>query len=535
MKAISIFNDVLGPVMRGPSSSHTAASFHIGALARGLLGDKPAAATFTFDPGGSFAQVYRQQGSDLGFVTGLMGWSLTDPWFPQALERAAAAGVEIAFAVDHLPEADHPNTVRIEMVSREGRRLRVVANSIGGGAVVFTRLEDWPMHLTGNAHEVLVTLEGHAEPAAGEILAQDGQVIDILHHQAEDGRRLLHAQRRSPLTRGAQARLEELPGVHQVWTVAPLFFVQRGAPLFSSAAQMVALAEERGCSLGHIALAYESVLLGLPESEILAEVTRRFEVMQAAVHRGLERDLPPMQLLRPSAHKVYQAEAEGRLALGGLHTRAAARAMAVMHVNGGMGVVCAAPTAGSAGTVPGVVVTLAEERGLSREETALALLAASAVGVIVALRATFAAEVAGCQVEIGASGAMASAAVVEAAGGGARQAVDAAAISFQNTMGSVCDLVQGIVEIPCHTRNAVAASSAFVCADLILGGYTNPIPLDETIDAVYSVGQMLPRELKVTALGGLALAPSALALPRLQEDLAGGPGRVAQDEPLEKA
>jgi len=209
-----------------------------------------------------------------------------------------------------------------------------------------------------------------------------------------------------------------------------------------------------------------------------------------------------------------QAEADGRVAIGGIHTRAAARAMAVMHVNGGAGVVSAAPTAGSGGVIPGVVVTLAEEKGLSPEQAALALLAASAVGLIVAERATFAAEVAGCQVEIGASGAMAAAAVVEAAGGSARQAADAAAIAFQNTMGSVCDPVQGIVEIPCHTRNAAAAAGAFVCADLILGGYINPIPLDETIDAVYAVGRLLPRELKCTARGGLALAPSARTLPR---------------------
>jgi L-serine dehydratase len=124
-----------------------------------------------------------------------------------------------------------------------------------------------------------------------------------------------------------------------------------------------------------------------------------------------------------------------------------------------------------------------------------ALFAAGAVGLVLATRGTFAAEVAGCQVEIGAAGAMSSAAVVEAAGGSVRQALDAAAISFQNTMGSPCDLVQGMVEIPCHTRNAVAASSAFVCADLILGGYSNPVPLDETIDAVMNVGRMLPREL----------------------------------------
>jgi L-serine dehydratase len=183
-----------------------------------------------------------------------------------------------------------------------------------------------------------------------------------------------------------------------------------------------------------------------------------------------------------------------------------------MHVNAAGGLICAAPTAGAAGTLPAVAVTLSEELGLDEERVALALLAAGAIGLVVAARATFAAEVAGCQVEIGAAGAMAAAAVVEAAGGSASQAADAAAIAFQNTMGSVCDLVGGMVEIPCHTRNAAAASAAFVCADLILGGYRNPIPLDETIDAVYGVGRMLPRELRCTALGGLAQTPSAITL-----------------------
>jgi len=331
---------------------------------------------------------------------------------------------------------------------------------------------------------------------------------------------LLHVRRQSPLEAGVKAEVETLPGVRTVWTTPPIFFVQRGAPLFSCGAEMIALAEERGCSLGQIALAYESALLGIPDDKVLDEVARRFEVMRAAVQRGLEANPPVMQLLRPSARRVYQAEAQGRVAIGGVHTRAAARAMAVMHVNGGMGVVCAAPTAGAAGVIPGVLVTLAEEKnlglGLSQKQVALALLAASAVGLIVAIRATFAAEVAGCQVEIGAAGAMAAAAVVEIAGGSARQATDAAAISLQNGMGLICDMVQGIVEIPCHTRNAVAASSAFVCADLILGGYVNPISLDETVDAVYAVGRMLPRELKCTALGGLALAPAALAMERLR-------------------
>jgi L-serine dehydratase len=221
-----------------------------------------------------------------------------------------------------------------------------------------------------------------------------------------------------------------------------------------------------------------------------------------------------MQLLAPSAGPILAAEASGRLALGGPHTRAAARALAAMHVNSGMGVVCAAPTGGSSGVLPGVLVTLEEERGLDREGLLMALLAGGAVGLVVAARATFAAEVAGCQVEIGAAGAMAAAAVVEAAGGSASQACDAAAIALQNTKGSVCDLVAGMVEIPCHTRNALAAAAAFVNADLVLGGYVNPIPLDETVDASLAAGRMLPRELRCTALGGLAATPAAQRLMR---------------------
>jgi L-serine dehydratase len=515
MSPSSILNDVLGPVMRGPSSSHTAGSYHIGRLARGLLGDEPAVATFLFDPAGSYAQVYRQQGSDLGFVAGLLGLDLTDERFPQALELAAAQGLAAAFIVEPLPEADHPNTVELRLVARSGRRLRLVAKSIGGGAIVFARLNGWPVHLTGDAHEVLVEVDASLEHRVAALLTADGAALAPPGRQVQGDRVLLDVRRRLPLAATAGEEIDGLPeGDH--WASAPLFFVLRGAPLFADGAAMVALAGERHGSLGEIALAYEAQLLGLPEREVLAEVVRRYAVMRAAVHRGLQGGLPPMHLLHPTADAVFRAEAAGRVAVGGIHTRAAARAMAVMHVNGAMGVICAAPTAGSAGALPGVVVTLAEEWGLDDDAAGTALLAASAVGVIVAVRATFAAEVAGCQVEIGAAGAMAAAAVVEAAGGTAHQAADAAAISFQNTMGSVCDLVQGIVEIPCHTRNAVAAASAFVCADLVLGGYVNPIPLDETVDAVLAVGKMLPRELRCTALGGLALAPSARAMPRLR-------------------
>ena len=459
MEFISILNDVLGPVMHGPSSSHTAGSYHIGRLVRDLLGEEPVGAEFTFDPAGSYAATYRQQGVDLALAAALLGWPITDERFARALILAPRQGLRIRFKVAPLEKADHPNTVAIDLAGRSGRTLRATARSIGGGMVEVTEVDGRPVRLDG--------------------------------------------KRAATLKSGGTIR-----------RAGPIFFVRKGTPLFLSAAEMVLLARRRRVSLGEIALAYEAQLLGLPEADVMAEIGRRYGIMKESVRRGLSGRGLSMKLLKPTAGRIFRAEALGALPAGGIHVKAAARAMAALHVSNSGGVVCAAPTGGSAGVLPGVLVTMAEEGGLDPQETALALLAAGAIGLIVARRATFAAEVAGCQVEIGVAGAMAAAAVVEAAGGYPALAADAAAIALQNTMGSVCDLVQGLCEIPCHTRNAVAASSAFVCADLVLGGYENPVPLDDTIDASFSSGKMLPPELRCTAKGGLAVTPSALALRR---------------------
>lgn len=441
MKRISILSDVLGPIMRGPSSSHTAASYAIGSYARGALGEPVCQAEITFRQGSSYAVCFRRQGSDLGFAAGLLGWEMTDSRFRRALELAPAEGLDIRFEVGTLTEDDHPNAVHLRLIGASGGRLEMTARSIGGGMFEVTDLDGRPANVRGP---------------------------------------------------------EPLP--------------KRGDAPFCSAGGMSAWMGRSRMGAGEAGLLYEAQLLGVEPDVVRAEMQRRFAVMREAVHEGLQPDGDAMILLDRSAASIYEAESRGRVAIGGMHTRAAARAMAAMHTNCSMGVVCAAPTAGSAGVVPGVIVTLADELGASDEDCVRCLLAAGLIGVFIAERATFAAEIAGCQVEIGAATAMAAAAVVEYAHGAAAQACDAAAVSLQNTMGSVCDLVQGVVEIPCHTRNAVGASSAFVVADLILGGYRNPIPLDETIDAVLAVGQMLPEELRVTSRGGIAVAPSALAM-----------------------
>ncbi|MCJ7580942.1 MAG: L-serine ammonia-lyase, iron-sulfur-dependent, subunit alpha [Candidatus Aminicenantes bacterium] len=508
---ISIFNDVLGPVMRGQSSSHTAGSYYIGKLIRELFGETPSEAVFTFDPDGSYGRVFRAQGSDLGFAAGLMGWPITDERYNKALEIAIEENILIQFLVSPIPEADHPNSVKILLKSKAGKELTIMAKSTGGGSVRIVRLNDWNVNLNGKNHVLLVSCEESALPEIQSQLKLHASNSEI---QKRGHSILLVATLNTRPDAVMLSNLTPLSLNDGLFICSPFAYPKRGEPIFSSAKEIHQIAKEKNISLGEIALGYEAALLGLSKNDCLEEMKIRLRVMLDAIQFGFDDQNVNMQLLEPSAHKIDSAIKGHSVAMGGPHSEAAAKAMAVMHTANSMGIVCAAPTGGSAGVIPGVLSTLIKEKNLDETQSAYALFAAGAVGLILAIRGTFAAEIAGCQVEIGAAGAMGAAAVIDAIGGRADLALNAAAISFQNTMGSACDLVQGICEIPCHTRNAVAASSAFICADIILGGYQNSVPLDETIDAVISSGKMLPAELRCTSLGGLAVAPSAVQLKR---------------------
>jgi len=517
----SILNDVLGPVMRGPSSSHTAGSHRIARMARSILGGEPAFASFRFDPLGSYARTYREQAADRAFAAGLMGWDIQDDRFPLALERAADEGLVVEFGEERIERADHPNAVRLTVRSKDGRALEATAKSTGGGGFLFSEIDGVAAALNGKSYVLLIWADPGATAEAVESWLGRRGGVEFSRSEGGDG--LLWTFESAVSFDPAEVDLWNTRSwVRAVRRVDPVFYVKRGEALFSSGSELTSLAARNRWSLGRAALAYESRMLGLSEEEATGEIMARYRIMKAAVERGLNGDGIRLRLLDPCARRIFEGERAGRLAVGGPHARAAARAMAVLHVSNSGGVVCAAPTGASSGVLPGVLTTLAEERALDDGQLAMSLWAAGAAGLIVALRATFAAEVAGCQVEIGAAGAMAAAAAVEAVGGSASQALDAAAISLQNAMGSVCDPVQGFCEIPCHTRNAAAASAAMTAADLILGGYANPIPLDETVDAVLATGLLLPRELRCTSRGGIALAPSALRLPVRTDPEEGG-------------
>lgn len=512
MKRVSILNSVLGPIMRGPSSSHTAGPWRIGRMARDLLGSPPRKAVFAFAPGSSLAVCYADQGSDRAYVAGLLAHPLTDSVFPDMLDLAPGENLDVRFEVSPFAGADHPNSALLTLTGEDGREIVLHSRSVGGGSFEIASLNGIPLLLNGDSW--IVFCEGGPGSLAEmeDLLRPWAQRLEVL---PEGDRVVLLATSSLPPEEGFFERLGTSYPAGDFFAANPVMHPLSGKELFTDAPSMGTFACEKGLSLGQAALAYESALLNLDETVLMKEMEERLDIMLGAVERGLTGKIASMKLMAPLAEKLWAAERKGNMFLGGPHARAAIRSMAALHECASGGVVCAAPTGGAAGVIPGVMATLMEDFGIRRDKVLMALWAAGAVGLFHDLRSTFSAEVAGCQVEIGAAGAMAAAAVTEAAGGTPRQGCDAAALVFQNVMGSVCDLIQGVVEIPCHSRNAALASQAFLCADLVLGGYESPVPLDETIGAVDSVGRMLPEELRCTSRGGLALCPSAQKMPRL--------------------
>ncbi|MDF2536370.1 MAG: sdaAA, partial [Bacillales bacterium] len=203
---------------------------------------------------------------------------------------------------------------------------------------------------------------------------------------------------------------------------------------------------------------------------------------------------------------------------GNLILDAVSKAVATNEVNAAMGTICATPTAGSAGVVPGTLFAVKNTLNPTREQMVHFLFTAGAFGYIVANNASISGAAGGCQAEVGSASAMAAAAIVEMAGGTPEQSATAFAITLKNMLGLVCDPVAGLVEVPCVKRNAMGAANAMVAADMALAGIQSKIPCDEVIDAMHRIGQTMPSSLRETALGGLAQTKTAL---RLQKEIFG--------------
>lgn len=278
--------------------------------------------------------------------------------------------------------------------------------------------------------------------------------------------------------------------------------------MFRSVAELVETAEKNNIQISEVMIRQEMEVKERTREDIMNEMEENLVVMEKAIEEGLKGVKSVTGLTGGDAVLIQKYMKEKTPLSGNLMLDAVSKAMGTNEVNAAMGIICATPTAGSAGCVPGSLFAVKERLNPTREEMLHYLFTAGAFGFVVANNASISGAAGGCQAEVGSAGAMASAAIVQMAGGTPTQSAEAFAITLKNMLGLVCDPVAGLVEVPCVKRNAAGTSLAIVSADLALAGVTSRIPCDEVIGAMYKIGQAMPATLRETGEGGLADTPT---------------------------
>ena len=278
---------------------------------------------------------------------------------------------------------------------------------------------------------------------------------------------------------------------------------------FKNAQELLNLCERKQKPISEIMKQRECDMAEMSMPEVCARMAKALEIMRQSAFVPLKSSVPSMGGLIGGQAKMLSDNFEKKGAVcGSVLSRGITYAMAVLEVNASMGVIVAAPTAGSSGIVPGLLLSLQQSYSFSDGQMIDALFNAGAIGYLAMRNATVAGAVGGCQAEVGVAAAMAASAAVELMGGSPTQSLDAASTVLINMLGLVCDPVGGLVEYPCQNRNAAGVANALAAAEIALAGIRQMISFDEMLDTMYHVGKRIPYELRETALGGCAATPS---------------------------
>ena len=513
MAVSSIFNDVIGPVMRGPSSSHSAAACRIGLLLRDLMKGEISDIVIDYDPNGSLVTTHESQGTDMGLYGGLLGWQADDERMMKYRELIKDAGINIK--VNYLSYgAKHPNNYRIN-ISNSAITHSLSAISTGGGMMEVQEIDGSKVSINGDYHELLIY----------------GKNLDIISSLLPDitfDYKLIHKSFIEIKSTGKFSSeiidiIEDIPGVSNVCYLTPVVPVLSRKDLkvpFRYCHELISLGESEDLKLWELAIRYESARGGISYEKVFEQMRSIVRVMQNGIEEGLQGTYFEDRILPVQSLGFREQMKKNALLNGGMLNIIVLYTTAMMEVKSSMGVFVAAPTAGSCGALPGAILGAAKELGSSEDEITKAMLAAGIMGVFISEHATFAAEVAGCQAETGAGGSMAAAGLVTLMDGKLEQCVTAASLALQNSLGIVCDPIGNRVEAPCLGKNVMAAANALSCANMALANYDSLIPYDEVVQSMVEVGDMMAHELTCTGLGGLAATPTGKAIKVMMKEKA---------------
>ncbi len=502
----SIFNDVIGPVMRGPSSSHCAASLRIGRICCDLMDGEIKEAHIEFDPNGSLATTHKGQGSDMGLFGGFMGWEADEERLPDYLQAIEEAQIQVTIEI-HPIRASHPNTYKITLKNSKETRM-ITAISTGGGMIEVIEIDGAEVFMAGDYYQTLVYIDSpgdlvtHIDRSfiSDEIALRQGtsSFIEIKSDQ------FISASLENELL-----AMEEVLFIKKIHPVLPIMARKNLRVPFITCNEMLEYNTNKNLELWELAVTYESMRGNISEQEVYEKMGDILKVMQNAIDLGLNGTNYADRILGPQSLEFQQKLKDKKLVEGDVLNRVILYTSAMMEVKSAMGVVVAAPTAGSCGALPGAIIGVGSALELSEDDMVKALLSAGMIGVFIAAHATFAAEVGGCMAECGSGSGMAAAGIIGLKGGTLSQALGAASMSLQSNLGMICDMIADRVEAPCLNRNVMAATNAISCANMALSDYNHLIPLDEVIETMKRVGDALPNTLRCTGLGGLAITKTA--------------------------
>jgi len=492
--------------MRGPSSSHCAASLRIGRLCRALMDNEITDILIEFDPNGSLATTHKSQGSDMGLFGGFLGWEAYDEQLKFAEDAIKGAGIEVEIDIVDIGFS-HPNTYKITLTNTKETR-QLIALSTGGGMIEVIEIDGAKVSMAGDYYETLIYCTSGDEMK--NIIDAEMEYDTLQLHQGND--LFVEIKSQQPLDDLLYDKLLNQKGILFIKQLSPVLPIMSRKNLkvpFITCDEMLQYNQGKNLPLWELALHFESTRGNISQKQVWGKMKEIANIMESSVQAGLKGTEYDDRILGCQSVGFKEKMESNQLLSGDLSNRIIMFVTAMMEVKSSMGVIVAAPTAGSCGVVPGAIIGTAATLGLSEGDVIKALLTAGIIGVFIAAHATFAAEVGGCQAECGSGSGMSAAALVQMAGGTLEQSIGASSIALQNCLGMICDPVANRVEAPCLGKNVLGATNALSCANMALANYNHLIPLDEVIYTMDQVGQSIPNTLRCTSLGGLSVTKTS--------------------------
>ncbi|NNK76757.1 MAG: L-serine ammonia-lyase, iron-sulfur-dependent, subunit alpha, partial [Maribacter sp.] len=384
----------------------------------------------------------------------------------------------------------------------------MTAISTGGGMIEVIEIDGAAVTMSGDFFQTLVYIK-----SPGKLVAHiEGSFAcdEISLHQGSSSFIEIKAdQFIGTAVENELLAMEEVLFIKKIHPVLPIMARKNLRVPFITCNEMLEYNKDKNLELWQLAVDYESMRGTISEQQVFEKMREILRIMQNAIDLGLKGTKYADRILGPQSLTFQKKLKDNKLVEGDVLNQVILYTSAMMEVKSAMGVIVAAPTAGSCGALPGAVIGVGNALGLSEDEMVKALLAAGMIGLFIAAHATFAAEVGGCMAECGSGSGMAAAGIIGLQGGTLEQALGAASMALQSCLGMVCDMIADRVEAPCLNRNVMAATNATSCANMALSDYNHLIPLDEVIETMKRVGDAMPNTLCCTGLGGLAITKTA--------------------------